>query len=253
MKKLLVATLLLTLASCGGSSYQKSALDVIIQGLDQEKNFTIILFDMNVEGSLSKDYFHKYKIVKEGKGEEDLPKEEITEWYKVSENEFDIHVNDLGMEVASKKDGVLSKNVAPPGYSNYVGNSRYGQWRSDNSGNSFWSFYGKYAFMSSMMGLVSGPVYRNSYSDWNSNYRTSSRPYYGRTIGGVSSYGTASTAARKQNPTFYNRAQTNSALKSTVNNKVSRSPSTASRVSRSSSRYSSGSSTKSRSMSRGGK
>lgn len=255
MKKAIIILLpIFLLSSCGGGEFKKTPVDELILKMDQDKNFTIILYDMNVEGTFSKDYFHKYKVIREK--EDGSPYEEVYDWMEVSEDFFTYHSNDLGMEVASKKDGVVSKQVSPPGYNNYVGNTRYGTWRTDSSGNSFWEFYGKYAFMSSMIGLVAGPVYRSSYYDYYNNYR-GVRPYYGSmTTSGSYRYGTFSQASRTQNPSFHQRAQTSSVLKNTVNNKIERS---SSRTSRSSSRYSTGtsssssSSSRSRSMSRGGK
>jgi len=233
--------------SCGGDDYVKPPLDVLIREMDTVQDFTIILYDMNVEDKgFSDEFFHKYKVVTEDA--EGKPVANTTEWLKVDEKTFAQYETDMGMEIASKTDGKLEKSVAPPGYSNYVGNSQYGQWRTGSNGTSFWEFYGQYAFISSMMGLVAGPVYRTPYYNYRNNYR-GSRPYYGRTSSGSPRYGTLSQAARTQNPTFFRRASTNSALKSRVNNSISRS--STGRTSRSGSRY--GGSTRSRSSSRGGK
>lgn len=229
--------------SCG-DSYVNSPVDDLIKKMDKEKDFTIILYDMDIEGSWSKDYKHRYKIITNG--EDSLPKEKITEWYPVDEEFFDMHSKDMGMEIASKVDGKISKETAPPGYSNYVGNERYGNWRTDSSGNSFWEFYGRYAMISNMMGLMSGPLYRSHYYDYHSNYR-GVRPYYGT---GTHTYGTFSPAAKKANPNFHQRMTSNSSFKSKVQSSVSRSSSA--RASRSGSRYSS-SSSRGRSFGGGGK
>ena len=235
----------LLLFSCGGS-FQKSPVDELIRDLDQEKNFTIILYDMDVEGGWPDTYKHKYKIIKEK--EDGTPYEELTDWKEVTEGTFSYYENDMGMEIASKVDGKVTKETSPPGYSRYVGNDRYGSWKTDSSGNSFWAFYGQYAFMSSMIGLVAGPVYRTGYYDYYNNYR-GRRPYYGTMTNGRYRYGTLSDASRKQNPGFHQRSTTNSALKNRVSNNISRS--SGGRTSRSSSRYSS--SSMSRSSSSGGK
>lgn len=232
---------------CSSSSdYVTSPVDELIKSLDKKKDFTIILYDMDIEGSWSKNYKHKYKIISSGEGNDSIPKETKTDWFEVSERFFNIHANDMGMEIAAKKDGKVSKQTAPPGYSNYVGNSQYGSWKQDNSGNSFWAFYGQYAFMSNMIGLMNGPVYRSGYNDYRTNYR-GVRPYYGS---GTSKYGTFSSASKKMNPSFHQRVSSNSTFRSRVNNSVSRSTTT--RSTRSGSRYNSGSS-RSRSSSRGGK
>ena len=58
--------------------------------------------------------------------------------------------------------------------SEYVGNPNYGSWKSDSSGNSFWAWYGQYAFFSSMF---NGPVY---YGSWSTNRPPSYYHDYGR-------------------------------------------------------------------------
>ena len=282
--KLVGMFLLALMVSCSSSSDNvKSPVDDLIRDLDNVQDYTIILYDMDIEGDWSKTYKHKYKIVKN----EDMDKSQLealasksddensaiakdilkepatdslladgntipvplaqkTEWKPVSERFFNIHANDMGMEIVSKVDGKVTRETSPPGYSNYVGNTRYGNWRTDSSGNSFWAFYGQYAFMSNMIGLMSGPVYRTGYYDYHNNYR-GVRPYYGS---GTSTYGTFSPASKKANPNFHQRVSNNSTFRSRVNNSVSRS--TTARNTRSGSRYSSGSS-RSRSSSSGGK
>ncbi|MEM1136952.1 MAG: hypothetical protein AAGI07_14025 [Bacteroidota bacterium] len=235
------------LLSCGGSDFKKSPVDNLIRDMDQDKNFTILLYDLDVESGWPDTYKHRYKIIKEK--EDGTPYEELTDWYEVSEDVFAYYENDMGMEIATKVDGKVTKETSPPGYSRYVGNEQYGSWQNNSSGNSFWAFYGQYAFMSSMIGLVAGPVYRTGYYDYYNNYR-GRRPYYGTVNNGRAAYGTLSNASRKQNPGFHQRATTNSALKSRVNNNIARSG--GGRTSRSSSRYGS-SSTRSRSSSSGGK
>ena len=127
------------------------------------------------------------------------------------------------MEVAGKKDGRLTKQVGPPGYSNYVGNKQYGSWRTDSNGNSFWAFYGQYAFISSMMGMGMSPIYRTHYNDYG-RYSSAGRSYYGpRSASGVSRYGTFSETSKRNNPAFHSRYQSKSAFKNKVDSKVSRS------------------------------
>ena len=64
--------------------------------------------------------------------------------------------------------------------SHLVGNPRYGQWRQNSSGQSFWAFYGQYAMMRSLF-FSPRPYY---YSSWYSNrgwsyYGNVGRHYYG--------------------------------------------------------------------------
>jgi len=64
--------------------------------------------------------------------------------------------------------------------SEYVGNSNYGEWRTNSSGSSFWHWYGQYAFFSAMFG--NRPVY---YDSWSNNRRPSY--YHDRNRGAYSS------------------------------------------------------------------
>ncbi len=273
MKKvpyLLIA--LWALQACSSSDdFTKSRVDILARDMGKKENFTIILYDMDVEGSFFSTYKHRYKIITNKEVEKTtgdstytmlLPEEQLTDWYEVSETEFDRHVNDMGMEIASKTDGKLSKQTAPPGYSNYVGNERYGQWQQGSDGRSFWHFYGQYAFMSSMMGLIAGPIYRQPYTNYHSNYRNTGKSYYGRAANGQALYGTRSAAVSKSNPSFYSRYNSKGEFRNKVNNSVSRSSSSTSRYggnsqnsnrSRTSRSQSRSGSSRSRSFSGGGK
>ncbi|MBL3658463.1 hypothetical protein [Fulvivirga sediminis] len=231
-------------------NWEKSPVDELIKSLSDEQNFSIILYDMDA-GDSGDSYKHKYRVVVE---KPDTVQARETEWYPVSAGFFKQHLNDMGMEIASKKDGVVHKQAAPAGYTNYVGNQKYGHWVNRN-GSSFWEFYGKYAFLSSMFNMMSYPVRRSYWDDYYGGYYGRGRSYYGpsgRTIYGTKNY-TSSSSGR--NTTWASKPPT---FKDKVRNRVSRSTSASSsrkyssgssysRTSRSSSRSSSGSSFRSRS------
>jgi hypothetical protein len=224
------------LTSCGGKKFVKNPMDEIIRDMGATP-FTMILHDMNVEGSFFKTYEHQYKIITQ---KDSLPQEEITGWYEVSEDVFFRHENDMGMELAHRgEDGVLKKQVAPPGYSQYIGNERYGSWQTNSSGGSFWAFYGQYAFMSSMFNLMTYPA-RRSYWDgyYRGGYYNSGRPYYGpQTSGRTRAYGTNSSynRATRSNSKWYS-SRNNSNFRNRVRGTTSRSSRSGSRYSRSSPR-----------------
>lgn len=247
MKKFLLAlpVALFWLASCGDGGerkFVKSPLDNLIRDLDAEKNFTIILYDMDMEDKLGRDvYKHRYKIITM---KDSVPQERITDWMEVDEQFFFEHEKNMGMEIASKTDGKVSKVVAPPGYSNYVGNPQYGQWRTNPDGSSFWEFYGKYAMISNMLGLVGSMINRNSYYDYRDNY-WGRRPYYGALPDGSPAYGTYSPHGQRANPDFYSRTGGANSFKEKVNSRVTRSSSSPRSSSSSSSFFGSGSSRKS--------
>lgn len=231
-----IVLFMLMLSACSGNDFQKNPVDQMIKEMTDTPIYSIILYDMDVEGTFFKDYQHQYRILKQSSPKAE-PEEVITDWYNVSESFFDSHVNDMGMEIAAKTaEGEVTKNVSPPGYSNYVGNPQYGYWQQGAGGNSFWAFYGQYAFLSSMLNLATFPVRRSYYDDYR-GYRQSGRPYYGPVINnGRRAYGTGSayTTAAKPNTRWSSSRSSSSAFRS------------GNRTSRSGSRYNSSSSMRSR-------
>lgn len=206
MKKLLSLFSLFSLfllVSCGGSgSSYKTPVDDLIKQMSNDQNFSIILYDIEYNsGFFSDTYKHKYRVVREKA--DGTPYSSETDWFKVNRDFFEQNANNMGMEIATKMDGKVTKNAAPPGYNRYVGNSRYGNWRTGSNGMSFWEFYGQYAFMSSMLNLMT-PIYRTSYYDYRDNYRgrhsyygtPSSRGYYQYGTYGRNNYTKTSTLPR---------------------------------------------------------
>ena len=105
-------------------------------------------------------------------------------------------------------DGAVDSSQHPPGYQQ-VGNERYGQWRNDGGGRSFWEFYGQYALLSHVIGGFGRPVYRN---DWN-GYQTArgrGQTYYGP----GREYGSNGSVTRQTNPNFFRRQQARQAASS---------------------------------------
>ena len=252
-----LAGILLILASCGGgdkTDFVKSPIDVLIRNMQEVKPYTLVLYDMDVEGNFSKTYKHQYQVITEKNGK---PNTETTGWYNVSKGLFNKHIDDMGMEVAAKDStGKVTKTVSPPGYSNYVGNAKYGQWRTGSNGSSFWEFYGKYSMLRSVFRMGTYPVRRSYYNDYYGNYYGRSS-YYGPSTSGRYYYGTSSayntsrnTSSRwhssGSNSSFKNKIASRSSRSSGTVNKRSTSNKSSSRTSRSSSRYSSRSSSRSR-------
>ena len=208
------------IASCGGSSYKKSPLDDLIRELPRNEVFSVILYDMDQKGSFFDTYYHRYQVV--GKIGTDEVSEGITGWKEVSESEFKKNIDNMGMEIAARDTvGTLHKSVAPPGYTNYVGNAKYGHWK-NQGGSSFWAFYGQYAFMSSMFRMSMFPVHRSYYNDWHGNYRGAGRTYYGP-AGSGRYYGTGSGYSRSNNPNASWNTSRNNSFKNSVASRTSRS------------------------------
>ncbi len=259
----LLVTFLITfsaifLTSCGSSEkVVKDPVDNYTRDLGKYNTYSVILHDMDLEeNTFSSDiHKHQYKFILPAKDTTGgkIVRDSLSGWITVSEETFNKNLDNMGMELLSKsEDGKVSKIPAPPGYNNYVGNQRYGSWQTGSGGNSFWAFYGQYAFMSSMLGMMSSrPIYQSSYNDYNRSYR-GSKPYYGSTSStGQRAYGSGSAHSQAMN--------SKSRFKSNVSSKVARSSSgsytRSSRSSGSSSSSRSGRSTgsSSRSSSGGGK
>jgi len=222
----------LTVVSCQNNEFRKSPVDELIKQMNDEPLFTILLYDMDVDGSFFHTYKHQYQIVTQ---KDSLPVTKTTEWFEVSEDFFNQNINNMGMEIAAKtQDGKLNKNASPPGYSNYVGNSNYGQWNTRSDGSSFWEFYGKYAMISSVFNLLS-PVPRTYYNDYNTNYQQQGRAYYGpNDANGRTAYGTNSQTANNTSKSKWFSKASNSNFRNKVNSRVARSSDT---KSHSNSRY----------------
>ncbi len=143
-------------------------------------------------------YFHKY--LKEENGET-----KNTGWEAVNASFYEQNLDNLGMAILSKPYGEFEPDpqAAPPGMA-YVGNPKYGEWKKDGNGNSFWSWYGRYAFFSNLFFFPPHYYSYGSWNRWNSDYRYR-KPYYGQTQAGYT-YGTRGTSMnqspRYQNSTF---------------------------------------------------
>jgi len=230
-----------------------------------KKPYSVLLYDAKIENVDSDSTFsHQYKVILEDAA--GTPYDSVTNWIAVSDTTFDYYINDIGLSLISANDSVSNDYSSPPGYNNYVGNTRYGSWKQDSSGNSFWEFYGQYAFMRAMFGY-SQPIYRYDYQDYRDYYRGSSSYYGTRTSNGNYRYGTQSRHASSLKPqssfkrsvnSRINRSGTSrstnsmSTFRSNTNNSISRSSrrSSSGAISRSSGRSSS---FRSGSSSRGGK
>lgn len=192
---LLLFAAALMLFSCG-KKFTKNPVDELIRDLHGEDVFTIILHDVDVEGS---KYKHKYKVITEKDGD---PVSRITPWAYVTKKFFWAHERDMGMSLANKKAGKkLVKKVSPAGYDNYVGNRRYGYW----SGSGYWMWHRNYMYMSTMFYMMSTPIYRSSYGHYGRYGSTGS--YYGRN---GRTYGTYGSSTARNKPNFHSRMSSKS-------------------------------------------
>jgi len=190
LKVILVLTAGLSLSACGPSG---DPLTPLKQELAKEKEYSIILNDMREEGNFVPSYFHQYRVDIGEKTTQRQPVEVTEAFYRKNEPY-------LGMALATRTpDGKETQSPIPNGYQ-YVGNPQYGQWRTNESGGSFWEFYGKYMLISQAMRWAGFGLGRNHYDAYSSGL-ASNRPYFGPNR----QYGTSGSITKKQKPDFFAR------------------------------------------------
>jgi len=141
-------------------------------------------------------YYHKYLKEEDGKTSE-------TDWTKVTPSFYEQNLEFLGMAILSKPYGVFEQDrlaqATPPGLA-YVGNDKYGEWKKDNTGNSFWSWYGRYALFSHLFFFPPSYFHYGGWNSWRNNYGHR-QPYFGKTKNGNQRYGTRGSFV-KQSPKY---------------------------------------------------
>ena len=152
-----LAAALLAAASCA----TQTPLERLEQDLDRYPEYSVVLQDMSDEGF---GHAHQYRVVvgePQAGSEEPVYREAVLDWMEVDSGTYDRYRSSLGMVVLSKgTDGAVDREEHPPGYQQ-VGDERYGQWRDDGGGRSFWEFYGQYALLSNLIGGFGRPIYRD--------------------------------------------------------------------------------------------
>jgi hypothetical protein len=172
-------------------------------------------YEFWVDGTETSTY-HKYKIMEDGKIT-------TTQWQTVDEKFFWDNFDNLGMALATKPLGVFesetNKIAEPAGLAlvaapvmvdgKPTGSNQYGQWQTNNSGNSFFHYYGMYRMAGDLIG---GGLY--GYNDYDHYSRRSrSKSYYGSSR----QFGTGGSRTMKQsslknsnfvkrNPSVYSNA-----------------------------------------------
>lgn len=172
------------------SAFKSLNLDLVKAWPDSRHNAATFYLE-----SSRLNYFHKY--LKEENGETSE-----TGWEAVNASFYEQNLENLGMAILSKPYGEFEPDSqpAPPGMA-YVGNPKYGEWKEDQRGNSFWSWYGRYAFFSHLFFFPPHYYSYGSWNRWNRDYRYK-KPYYGQTQTGYT-FGSRGTRM-KQSPRYQN-------------------------------------------------
>ena len=176
-----ILILMLFLPGCDDTptipAYQKTTQYRLKDKLQNCEEYSVRLIDMR-EGGTS-PYEHKYKIAC---GKPDKSPDQLLQFSSIPTDRIPVDVgtfrkyqNHLDRNILSRtSDGTISDTAQPPGYQ-YVGDERYGEWKTNDSGQREWIFIPM--FMSMYPSYSSNPVYYNDYDDYRS-HRQSGRSYY---------------------------------------------------------------------------
>ena len=175
-----------------GCADDKNPLKDIENSLKNTGDYSIILEDMKEEGNFFKKYYHKYKIVKSDKSDT------TTGWLEVTEDFFRASAPLLGMTIAGMAGDKRLAAAVPPGYQ-YVGNRRYGRWRTDHLGRSFWIFNSRMPYFGTY--YSNKPIYRNSYRHYKRTAAKRKTPYFGS----KNEFGTNGSFTKKTKRSFFAR------------------------------------------------
>lgn len=197
--------MLLLLVSCGGSSIPSNPLNEMKRDFDSKKAYTILLEDMNLKDG---QYVHKYCVLDFTNSTVEVSH---TKWKDVDDHFFYLHEDNLGMEILSKReDGKLNNLVTPPGFTNVIGNDKFGSWGL-NSDTEYWQFKNEFSSLETDLGLKGLVVLKSEFVEYEQKY-LNNRPYYGpktNSSGDSTKYGTRSHHWFIMYPLFYTR-RTNS-------------------------------------------
>lgn len=213
--------------ACGGTVIPTDPVKEMKKKFVSKNAYTIILSDMDL---VDEQYRHKYKIL-------ELTKEgkvivSSTEWENVTDDFFALHESNLGMEVLSKKEnGKYNNLITPPGFTNLIGDMRFGYWTEtfstvdfDAFGSSVdvpvstetdstaqlsdpghWEFHPQFTYLVPELGLTGLQINKSEYDQFYEKYLFN-RPYYGDPEGKDSTrYGTYSRHWYYLRPDFYQR------------------------------------------------
>jgi len=170
--------------------------------------YSVILEDMRVGGNFFREYEHRYKVVyaEEQPGSEGLVfRDRLTDWTRVDEDFYRRYDSCLGMTIltedgGAKASGGGSKSACYPAGYRYVGNDRYGSWRSRSTGGYGWVFFPRYSRMGRTFGMPDESIGR---SDWDAyrDHRRRREPYFGPD----QKYGTQGSYTKTTHRSFFER------------------------------------------------
>ena len=196
------------IVGCGGTTLPTNPIKEMKKEFETKEAYTITLHDMDMQ---DQQFVHKYKVF-DIVGNNTV-KTEVTDWKNVDDDFFLLHEDDLGMEIFSKRtDGKYNNLVTPPGFTHFVGNEKYGEWKDPfpsfetlPDSTKIWEFNNNFAFLENELGLTGLSVSYGEFHRFQSTYLMN-RPYYGQhTHKDSTKYGTRSHHWVYMRPLFYTR------------------------------------------------
>lgn len=202
------------LAGCGGTTVPTNPLNVLIEGMSDQGSYTVILDDMDLKDD---QYTHRYKVFRVN--QDSTVSVGYTKSIPVSENFFFLHEDNIGMELVSRTThGATNSLVSPPGFTNFVGNKYYGEWKEafvdtvdvlNYEDSTFWVFNARHQKLAHELGLDGLNITLLEYKEFRDVYLFN-RPYYGpKTAPDSTKYGTRSAHMVRYYPGFYRRRTLN--------------------------------------------
>jgi len=208
---LLTLAVVFALTGLWGCGPGQPPLDEIRQRLADKSTYSVVLENMKQEGTFFKEHYHQYQIATPDKTW-------ATGWLEVPKEFYQRYAMYLGMTVAGMKDGEPLMAAAPPGYQ-YVGDPRYGRWRS-GPGGEYWAFNRNTPLFDELEIDIDFPhIYRGDYRKYRSSH-SKGVPYFGS----KGQFGTQGSYTKKAKPNFFQRQQAKANIKSaSFSEKVSKS------------------------------
>lgn len=185
-----------------------------MDSLSDKGSYTITLDDMDLNGD---QYEHKYKIYQiESDSSVSIS---YSERIKVSDDFFMLHEDDMGMELVSKTDkGKINSLISPPGFTNFIGNKNFGEWKEfyldtlnvlGYEDSTFWVFNEAHSNLADELGILGLNITLREYKIFQEEYLFN-RPFYGpKTAPDSTKYGTRSPHRVRYFPFFYRRRALN--------------------------------------------
>jgi hypothetical protein len=127
-----------------GNFYIKNNID--IENIVTGSPVTVVLINAHISGLFIKTYYQKWRIVHAHKNYEDITIQSSRHFYNQT-NQY------IGLSIFRReaKNNLVNYTPLPPG-SLFVGDSSFGKWRLDDSGNRKWVFYRSYKKLTTTLG-----------------------------------------------------------------------------------------------------